>query len=789
MKTIRLLLFIMTVSLHAMSQHTIRGSVTDRTNHRPLPGATIRIEGTLRGEATDAQGNFTIGPLKNDRYALSIRFIGYREVKATLDLRGDTLLQIKMEPSPMLSQEVVVAATRATTKSAMTVSEITKQEIASQNTGRDLPYLLESVPSLVTTSDAGTGVGYTGLRLRGSDQTRINVTIDGIPINDPESHLLYWVNMPDLASSIEDIQVQRGVGTSTNGASAFGGSIHIKTNHPGEKPKMTSSTSYGSFNTLKTTISLGTGILNEKFHFEGRLSRITSDGYIDRATSDLKSFFLAGGYYGKKDVLRFNIISGKEVTYQSWNGVPEAALDTNRTWNLYTYDNQVDDYGQDHYQLFYSRQWHPSVTLNTAFHYTYGRGFYEQYRYEDDLAGYLLDPVIVGSDTITTTDLIRRKWLDNHFYGLTWSVVAQPRKSLQLIAGGGWNQYDGDHFGEVIWARYASNSSINHRYYDNNGLKTDFNAFLKATLNAGDKLSLFADMQYRRVSYNFTGLGSEGEPTPGLDRLDFFNPKAGLTWTFDEQHRLYASFSMAGKEPSRDDYVETSSLSRPKPEYLYDIEAGYQYRSAHISANLNYYHMIYKDQLALTGEVNDVGNYTRTNIPDSYREGLEVVVNWQTTAWLKTQGNITVSRNKIREFREYIDDYDNGGQAVIIHNQTDLSFSPNLTAFLELTALVTRKLEVSLKNRYVGRQYLDNTSNNSKTLDAYVVNDLRASIRLNPKFMKEIRLSGMINNLLDFKYESNGYTFSYLYGGERIHENYFYPQAGRNFMVMLDMRF
>lgn len=357
----------------------------------------------------------------------------------------------------------------------------------------------------------------------------------------------------------------------------------------------------------------------------------------------------------------------------------------------------MDDYGQDHYQLFYSRQLHPEVALNTAFHYTYGRGFYEQYREQDDLADYLLDPVIIGIDTITNTDLIRRKWLDNHFYGLTWSVVAEPRKAVHLIAGGAWNQYNGDHFGEVIWAKYASNGTIRHRYYDNNGLKTDFNAFLKATLNAGDKLSLFADMQYRMVSYEFAGLSSEGEPMPGLDRLDFFNPKAGLTWKFDEQHRLYASFSMAGKEPSRDDYVETTAMSRPKPEYLYDIEAGFQYRTAHINANLNYYHMIYKDQLALTGEVNDVGNYTRTNIPDSYREGLEVVVNWQTTPWFRTQGNVTVSRNKIREFREYIDDYDNGGQAVIIHSQTDLSFSPNLTAFLELTALAFRKLEFSLK--------------------------------------------------------------------------------------------
>lgn len=789
MKKNLVLILLVFVSLHSKAQLSLSGKVTDAKTRKSLSGATIALEENFKGTVSGDDGKFVLNGLKNQTYHVSVRYLGYREVRLPVILSRDTMIQFELEPTTVKSSEVVITAIRAGEKSAMTVSEISKQEISNINTGRDLPFLLEGVPSLVTTSDAGTGIGYTGLRIRGSDQTRINVTIDGIPINDPESHLLYWVNMPDLASSVENIQVQRGVGTSTNGASAFGGSINIKTNNPTEKPYLTTSAAYGSFNTLKTNASIGTGMLHNKFNFEGRLSKISSDGYIDRASSDLKSFFISGGYFGDKDVLRMNIFSGKEVTYQSWYGVPESALDTNRTWNYYTYDNQVDDYQQDHYQLFYTRKFSDRVMLNTAFHYTYGRGFYEEYKEGETLSDYLLEDLLTGNDTITSTDLIRRKWLDNDFYGVTWSLIADLKNEINLIIGGAWNQYDGDHFGEVIWARFASNGSIRHRYYDNNGFKTDFNVFSKGTITLASQLSVYADIQYRKVDYEFTGIGSDGKPLPQNASLHFINPKAGLTWNFLTGQDIYTSFSVAGKEPSRDDYVETTNLSRPKHEELYDLEAGYRIRKANWRAGVNYYYMWYKNQLALTGEVNDVGNYTRTNIESSFREGIEAEFSWQPVQKLSVSGNATFSRNKIKEFREFVDDYDTGEQLLIIHRNSDISFSPSFTGFLSINGKITRKIEAALVTRYVGKQYLDNTSNNDKVIDPYLINDLRLNIRLKPKFMKDVHFALMLNNLFDVEYVSNGYTFSYIAGGERASENYYYPQAKRNFMMQLTLEF
>jgi iron complex outermembrane receptor protein len=789
MKKLHLLLIVLMISLHAEAQFSLSGKITDSKTGSPLPGATVTLEENYTGAAANENGLFSIRQLKAGNYHLAVRFLGYREYKLPVSLFRDTVVDISLEPSVVSAGEVVITATRASEKSGMAVSAISKQEIENVNTGRDLPFLLEGIPSLVTTSDAGTGIGYTGLRIRGSDQTRINVTIDGIPINDPESHLLYWVNMPDLASSVENIQVQRGVGTSTNGASAFGGSIHIKTNDPSEKPYLNASAAYGSFNTLKTTASIGTGMLHDKFNFEGRLSKISSDGYVDRASADLKSFFIAGGYYGSRDVLRMNIFSGKEVTYQSWYGVPQAALDTNRTWNYYTYDNQVDDYQQDHYQLFYTRKFSGKVSLNTAFHYTYGRGYYEEYNENESLSDYQLDPVLTGNDTITETDLIRRKWLDNDFYGVTWSLIAKPNHKTDFILGGAWNQYDGDHFGEVIWAQFASNGNIRHRYYDNNGFKTDFNVYAKGTISLTSQLSVYADLQYRNVSYDFTGIGSDGNPLPQNASLDFFNPKAGMTWNFSPGQDIYSSFSVGNKEPSRDDYVETTGNSRPEPERLYDLEVGYKSVRKKWKASLNYYYMWYHNQLALTGQINDVGNYTRTNIESSFREGIEAEFGWNPVQKFNVSGNVTLSRNKIKEFREYTDDFDNGGQVLTIYRNTDLSFSPSLTGFLTLNAKITRKIEAAFVSRYIGKQYLDNTANSQKSIEPYLTSDIRLNIRLKPKFMKDVHFTLMLNNLFDVEYESNGYTFSYISGGERISENYYYPQAKRNFMAQLRLEF
>ena len=530
-------------------------------------------------------------------------------------------------------------------------------------------------------------------------------------------------------------------------------------------------------------------MLDDKWNFEGRLSKITSDGYIDRATSDLKSFYIAGGFYGKKDIVKMKIYSGKEITYQSWWGVPEASLDTNRTWNYYTYDNQVDNYQQDNYQLFYTHLFSDKLQVNTAFHYTYGRGYYEEYKEDESLADYNLEPVVIGNDTISNTNLIRRKWLSNDFYGATISAKYDPSDRFSIIAGGAWNQYDGDHYGQVIWAQYASNSFIDDKYYDNNGLKTDFNIYGKLTMHIISQLSGFIDLQYRTINYDFTGYDDSGTPLPQSEDLQFFNPKAGLTYTVDPRQYGYVSFSVGNKEPSRDDYTETSRSSRPLPERLYDIESGYQLKRDKFSFGFNYFLMLYDNQLVLTGEVNDIGNYTRTNIEKSFREGIELEGSWNPVQKLTFAGNVTFSRNKIKEFREYTDDYDNGTQVLQIYTDTDIAFSPGLTGFLSLGWKPVTNLEIQLVNKYVGEQYLDNTSNKNSSIDPYFVCDLRFKYILKPKFMKAVEFSFMINNLLDEMYESNGYAYSYFYGGEKTTENYYYPQAGRNVMGMVTLKF
>jgi len=778
-------LFILTVQ----AQSTLSGKVVSELSGEPLAGATLTIEGTYLTEITKPNGSFIFANFPKGESVLVVRFLGYSEQKIQVNFATDQNLVVSMVVAPVLSDEIIITSTRATNRSAMAKSEISNKELESLNTGRDIPFLMEGVPSLIATSDAGTGIGYTGIRLRGSDASRINVTINGIPVNDSESQLLYWVNMPDLASSVDNIQVQRGVGTSTNGAGAFGGSVNIQTLSLSDSAFASTSNGIGSFNTIKNNVTVGTGMINNRWSFEGRLSRITSDGYIDRASSDLKSFFVSGGYFGKKDFLKLNIFSGKEITYQSWYGVPEASLDTNRTYNFYTYENQVDNYQQDHYQLFYSRELNKGLQLNTALHYTYGRGYYEEYKEDESFADYSLADVIIGNDTITNTNLVRRKWLDNDFYGMTWSLHYSPESRFDVILGGAWNQYDGDHFGEVIWSEYASNSSPNYRYYENNGFKTDFNIFLKSTMNLTSKLDFFGDLQYRLVSYDFIGYDQNLEPIPQSDELAFFNPKVGFTYTVKPGIYGYVSLSVGNKEPSRDDYTESTSLSRPESERVYDLESGYYWRNHKFMAGFNYYLMIYENQLVLTGQINDVGNYTRTNIKKSFREGVEIEAGWNPIRKLSIKGNVAFSRSEIDDYKEFIDDYDTGGQIVQLYTKTDIAFSPEVTGFLSISFLPYKSLSISLVNKYVGEQYLDNTSNNNRKLDSWITHDLRLDYKLKTKWIKEIVLSGSVNNLLNAEYESNGYTFSYVYGAQPVTENFYYPQAGRNYMLQMTLKF
>lgn len=789
MKQIALLLLMTFLPQWAWSQQVIRGTIASMPDHKPLAGATVVLDRGLKSVTSDESGFFTIRNPKPGPCTLVIRYVGFAEKKLDILSFSDTTINILMEPLTVQQSPVEITATRATVESGMTHTNISARDIEKVNTGRDLPYLLESVPSLVVTSDAGNGVGYTGMRIRGSDPTRINVTLNDIPVNDAESQLVYWVDLPDLATSAESIQVQRGAGTSTNGAGAFGGSVNITTRDLSPVPFLHTTAAYGTFNTYKTNAVIGTGLLNGKWNFEGRLSAIGSDGYIDRAESRLKSLHISGGYFGAKNSIRVQALSGKERTYQSWYGVPEAALDTNRTWNYYTYEDQVDDYQQDHYQALFTHVFSRNWTLNSGIHYTYGRGYYEEYREQESLSDYQLDPVIAGGDTILVTDLVRRKWLDNHFYGMTFSVARKDTAGPELVIGGAINQYDGDHFGEVTWATYASNGRPPHRYYDNNGLKTDANGYVKATFRFAQKATAYADMQVRSVQYSFTGPDQDNVPVDQTDHLLFFNPKAGFTYAFNQSGNAYISFSTANKEPSRDDYTESTASSRPEHETLYDFECGYRYNEKKFTGSVNYYLMLYKNQLVLTGAVNDVGNYTRTNVDNSSREGIELECTWNISRSFSASGNATFSRSRIEEFREYYDDYDAGGQALEIHHNKDIAFSPGTTAWAAVGWSPVDAVEVRLAGRYVGKQYLDNTETENRSLDPWFVTDLRVTGKLHPSFMKEITLTLAAMNLLDELYESNGYTYSYVAGGSKISENYYYPQAGRNFMVQLMMKF
>ncbi|NEU09296.1 TonB-dependent receptor [Flavihumibacter sp. R14] len=770
----------------AVAQFSAGGKITDKDTGLPLAGATVNLNNSLVSVQTNAGGNFNFQNLKPGVYRFKASFLGYKSLEKTVQVSKDETLSLQLEQTHLLAEEVVVYATRASANSANTYQNISKEDIEKKNLGQDLPYLLNQTPSAVITSDAGAGIGYTGIRIRGSDPARINMTINGIPYNDSESQGTFLVNLPDLASSINNIQIQRGVGTSTNGAGAFGASMNIQTNGRRDSAYAELNNTFGSFNTLKNTVNLGTGVIN-KFSFDGRLSRINSDGYIDRASSRLKSYFLSAAYYGKKSLLRANVFSGTEKTYQAWNGVPESMLESNRTYNGFTYDDQTDNYTQDHYQLLYSHSFSPKISANAALHYTRGRGYYEEYKEDAGLADYGIENVVIGGETIESSDLIRRRWLDNDFYGATYSLIYTPSRNFNVTLGGAYNEYDGGHFGEVIWAQYASNSSIRERYYDGTGFKTDFNIYGKASYEAG-KATLFADLQYRRLGYSIGGTDKNRNPLDVTDKLDFFNPKVGISYRLGEHSNVYASYAVANKEPNRDDYVNALNII-PQSENLQNIEAGYRTAFQNFSAGLNGYAMFYKDQLVLTGKVNDVGEYIRQNVPESHRLGLELDGKWQISNKFYWSAAAALSRNKIRNFTEYIDDYDNGTQIQNDYTDTDIAFSPAFVGSSELGFKPVPNTEIALISKYVSKQYLDNTSNNSRAIDPFFVNDLRLSYMTAFKPVKNIGLTLLVNNVFGQLYETNGYTFSYVYEAVPTTENYYYPQAKQNFLLSLGLKF
>lgn len=774
--------------LPAWAQFTLSGTVSDAAGG-VLPGAAITVEGTYKGTFADPNGNFQLTNLQRGTVQVRTSLLGYDPVVQTVEVTQNTKLTIALTRTAVLVDEVVVSATRANQKSAIAYTNVSGRELNKQNLGQDIPYLLNFTPSLVTTSDAGAGVGYTGFRIRGSDATRINVTVNGIPYNDAESQGTYFVDLPDLASSVSSIQIQRGVGTSTNGAGAFGASVNIQTNSFEKDPYGEVNLSGGSFGTLKTTVKAGSGLLNGHFAVDARLSRVVSNGYIDRASSNLKSYYLSGGYYTDKSFIRLNVFSGLERTYQSWGGVPENLLKTNRTYNPYTYDNEIDNYQQDHFQLIGAHQLSRNWRLNGALHYTKGSGYYEQYRADDALSSYGLPPVVVGQDTIRKTDIIRRLWLDNDFYGGVFSLDYNSHGKLTANVGGGWNQYKGAHYGEIIWARFAGATDIRQRYYEDNATKTDFNLYGKAFYQFTSNLNAYADLQVRTVGYSFLGFNSQLQNVQQNANLSFFNPKAGFTYTLNDRSSLYASYGVGHREPNRNDYTQSTPESRPKAETLHDWEGGYKVQSRRTAFTANLYYMKYKNELVLTGQINDVGAYNRVNIPNSYRAGIELEAGVLLAKPLRWNVNATFSRNKVKQYNEYLDNFDTGGQTVITHNNPDIAFSPNVIAGSQLLYTPVKGLELGLLSKYVGKQYLDNTSNESRKLDAYFVNDIRIIYSLKPKGLNEMAFTLLINNVFNELYESNGYTYSYVSEGKVAADNAYYPQAGTNFLAGVRIRF
>lgn len=697
-----------------------------------------------------------------------------------------------LQGTKVILDEVFVSAVRVTKESPVTFSNLKKEDFAPRNLGQDIPILMNFLPSVVTTSDAGAGVGYTGIRVRGSDATRVNVTINGIPYNDSESHGTFWVNMPDFASSTESLQLQRGVGTSTNGSGAFGASLNILTDAVSEEAYGQVSSSYGSFNTLRNNLKFSTGLLNDYVEISGRLSRITSDGYIDRAFSKLNSYFLQGAFKNQTTLIKALLFGGHEITYQAWNGIDAATLETDRTFNpsgIYTdengitkfYENEVDDYKQNHAQLLWNERISSSWSTNVGVHYTRGRGFFEQFREDDDFSTYGIQPLNINGEDINSTDLIRRRWLDNHFYGTVFSAKYDKDK-FSMIVGGGFSKYEGWHYGEIIWARFAGNSDYGDRYYDDDSSKRDFNLFIKGNLDLDDQWSLFGDLQYRTVGYK-----ANGDDT-GLvdDTFNFFNPKTGLSFDLNPNNNFYFSYAVANREPNRNDYENRS----PKSEKLNDFELGWRYVSAKVQVSSNVYYMGYKDQLVLTGELNDVGAPLRANVGDSYRMGLEVDANIALGKKLKASPNIAFSINRNTDFV-----FQRDGVLRNLGN-TDIAFSPNVIFGNRFTYYPIENLQLSLLSKYVGKQFMGNIDSEVSKLEAYSQADFNLQYIIHPKsFLKSITLSALVNNVFDAKYVSNGYfyTFDDDYSSPgtitTIEGTGYYPQAGINFLMGATLSF
>jgi iron complex outermembrane receptor protein len=781
----------------AAAQFSLSGKITDSQSGATLPGATISLDNG-QNTITNAQGAYLFKNLQSDTYSIKISYIGYQQIKKELKLTANTTLDFQLTTGSTLTEEVTVNGLRASDNSPTAFTNLRKKDIEKNNSGRGFEYLLEQTPSTVVSSNAGTGVGYTNIRIRGSDATRINVTLNGIPMNDAEDQGVYFVDLPDLASSVDNIQVQRGVGTSTNGAGAFGASINIQTTTRRDSAYAEFLNTAGSYGTIKNSINLGTGLLNGHFTVDGRLSRMNSDGYIDRSGSTLKSYFVSGAYYGKSSVLRLNVFSGYEQTHQAWNGVPEEEvikgnlryneigyINSSKTY----YPNQTDNYVQNYYQLLYDKQLSTKLSFSGALHYTQGSGYYEEFKNDQTLANYGVTPVVVGGVTITNTDLVRRLWLDNDFYGATYNFNYQPTNKLNLKLGGAYNEYKGRHFDNIEWTQKSTNVLPNYEYSRNSAKKTDFNIFARAEVKLGDDVLLYGDAQYRHLNYSFLGFDRNLKNVQQEANLDFFNPKAGITYTLNEQSNVYASVAIGNHEPNRNDFTNSSPASRPKAEHLTDFEAGYRINQSNFGASINGFYMLYKNQLVLTGSLNDVGEAIRTNIDNSYRAGIEASARVKIAQPLTWSVTATLSTNKVKNFKQFLYNYDTDKLDATQYAKTDIAYSPNFTGASTISYQPLKNTEIAFISKYVSRQYLDNTSTQSRSLPGYLVNDVRLNYNFSFKGVKNVGVGLLVNNVFSKKYQSDGATYPDVEGGQVVNYNYFFTQAPINFLASLNVRF
>lgn len=760
---------------------------------QPLLGVNVVVGDRAFGTTTDQQGRFALAGLRAGAFRLRLSFVGYQPTDTLIILaEGENNFSLSMMPARVMLTAAEVTALRAGERAPFVKSTLSRDELERINTGLDLPFLLEQQPGVVATSDGGTGIGYTYMRIRGTDATRTNITLNGVPFNDPESQGAFLVNLPDLATSAEDIEVQRGVGTSTNGPAAFGASVNIRTTAVKPQPWGLVSLSGGSFNTQRYSVSAGTGLIDGRFSLDARLSSISTDGYVDRASADLKSYFMQAAWLGAKRSLRFIHFRGKEVTYQAWGGVPREVIDTNRTFNPYTYENEVDNYDQAHYQLLFDQKLGKNATFNLTLFRVRGAGYFEQFREGDDLLRYGISPALINGDSIFTTDLIRRRWLDNTLTGANTSAEFKLG-AHRLVVGGSLSDSRGAHFGELIWARYAGSADIRDRYYDNDARKTDANAYAKISYALRSNIDVFGDAQFRAVSHELEMLNEAFEPEQQSIGFGFFNPKAGLVWRMHEGGRAYGSIAVAHREPNREDLQETTPASRPHAERLVDYELGYECRTGRMSAGINLYYMDYADQLVLTGELNDVGAALRTNVKSSYRAGAELTLATRITRRLTWRANAALSQNKVRGFTEFVDDWDNGGQVATTYTESDLSFSPSLVAGSEIgfrfwDHAKHGNAELTFVTKFVGKQYLDLSASADRMLDPFLVNDQRLNATWMAKGTKGIDFNITVRNLFSELYESNGWVYSFVSDGRRQEMVGLYPQAPLNLMAGVSVR-